>query len=123
MNSFVDSYFTIREKTQSFNNSLVISVGLFIVIIIVTSAVENILYQIENRLISLDNAGNWMAKITIWFVELIAINLIFFSLGSFLFSSIASSYYVFYQITFILNLIFTLLRFSLKLYYLVKPKS
>ncbi len=87
---------------------------------IIVIIVENLLYKIENKLVTSDSASYLATKIIIWFVELIAINLIFFSLGSFLFASITDSYYVFYQTAFVLNLIFTLLKFSPKIYYLIR---
>ncbi len=120
MNSIIDSYLTIKEKFQSFNNSLVISVSLFLIIMISVITVENLFYKIENQLFTSDNTNYLAAKIIIWFVELIIINLIFFSLGVLLFSNIVNSYYIFYQIAFVLNLIFTLVKFSLKLYYLFR---
>ena len=123
MNSIIDSFLTIREKFQSFNNSLVISVSLFLIIMVVVIAVENIFYKLENKLFVLDGTDYLIIKLLIWFVELIAVNLIFFSLGSFLFSNISNSYYTFYQIVFVFNLIVTLLRFFLKLYYSVKAES
>ena len=123
MDSVINSCLTIKEKFQSFHDSLVISVGLFLIITISVIIVENIFYKIENQLFALDSANYSGAKITIWFIELITINLIFFSLGALLFSNIVNSYYLVYQIAFILNLIFTLVKFSLKLYYLFRVES
>ena len=123
MNNAIDSYLTIKEKFQSFHNSLVISVGLFLIIMIFVIIVENLFYKIENQLFTSSSANYLAAKIIIWFVELITINLIFFSLGELLFSKIVNSYYIFYQIAFVLNLIFTLVKFSLKLYYSFKVES
>lgn len=123
MNSVVDSYSVVKEKFQSFHNSLVISISLFLIVMIFAIAVENLFYKIENQLLTTDSANYLAAKIIIWFVELITINLIFFFLGALLFSKIVSSYYIFYQIAFVLNLIFTLVKFSLKLYYLFEAKS
>lgn len=120
MNSVINGYLSIKEKFQSFHNSLVISVSLFLIITILAIAIENLFYRIENQLVTSDSANYLAAKIIIWLVELIAINLIFFSLGALLFSNIVNSYYIFYQIAFVLNLIFTSVKFSLKLYYLFK---
>jgi hypothetical protein len=86
-------------------------------------AVENLFYKIENQLFTSDSANYLAEKIIIWFVELITINLIFFSSGALLFSNIVNSYYIFYQIAFVLNLIFTLVKFFLKLYYLFRVES
>ena len=113
----------ITTEFQSFHNSLVISTCLFVIITIFVGAVETLLYKIENKLITSDDASYLTLKLIIWIVELIAANLVFFLLGSFLFSSITSSYYIIYQITFCFNLIFTLLRFSVKIYYLVRAES
>ena len=99
----------ITTEFQSFHNSLVISTCLFVIITIFVGAVETLLYKIENKLITSDDASYLTLKLIIWIVELIAANLVFFLLGSFLFSSITSSYYIIYQITFCFNLIFTLL--------------
>ncbi len=123
MNSMIDIFMITREQSQSFNNSMVISISLFLIIMIIVITVENLLYKIENQLVASDSTNDFAIKIIIWSVELIAINLIFFSLGSFFFSSITNSYYIVYQLAFVLNLIFTLLKFSLKLYYLVRGES
>lgn len=123
MISVIDNYLTIKEKFQSFHNSLVISVGLFLIITILAIAVENLFSKIENQLFTSDRANYLAAKIIIWSVELITINLIFFYSGALLFSNIVNSYYIFYQIAFVLNLIFTLVKFSLKLYYSFRAES
>ena len=123
MISVIDNYLTIKEKFQSFHNSLVISVGLFLIITILAIAVENLFSKIENQLFTSDRANYLAAKIIIWSVELITINLSFFYSGALLFSNIVNSYYIFYQIAFVLNLIFTLVKFSLKLYYSFRAES
>ena len=120
MESVINSYLTIKEKFQSFHNSLVMSVGLFLIITISVIIVENLFSKIENQLFALDSANYSGAKIIIWFIELITINLIFFSLGALLFSNIVNSYYIVYQITLVFNFIFTLVKFFLKLYYSFK---
>ena len=123
MNSLVDSYLTIKEEFQSFHNSLVISVGLFLIITILAIAVENLFYKIENRLVTSNSVNHLATKVIIWLIELIAINLIFFYSGALLFNSIVNSYYFFYQIAFVLNLIFTSVKFFLKIYYSFKAES
>ena len=123
MDIIIDSFLTTREKFQSFHTSMVISVSLFLIIWIFIVTAENLFYKIENQLVNPDSTNYLAAKITIWLVELIAINSIFFSLGTLLFLDIVNSYYILYQIAFVLNLIFTLVKFSLKLYYLSKAES
>lgn len=123
MNSVIDGYSSIKEKFQSFHNSLVISVSLFLIITILAIAIENLFSRIENQLVTSDSANYLVVKIIIWFVELIAVNIILFSLGALLFSKIVNSYYIFYQIAFVLNSIFTSVKFSLKLYYLFIAES
>ena len=123
MDIIIDSFLTTREKFQSFHTSMVISVSLFLIIWIFIVTAENLFYKIENQLVNPDSTNYLAAKITIWLVELIAINSIFFSLGTLLFLDIVNSYYILYQIAFVLNLIFSFVKFSLKLYYLSKAES
>lgn len=110
----------ITAKFQSFHNSLVISIGLFLILTTVLITVENLFHKVEKQLISSDKPSYLVAKPIIWIIELITTNLIFFVLGSFAFSSITHSSYMIYQVAFSFNLIFTLLKFILKIYHLVR---
>jgi len=120
---FINNYFIAIEKFKLFNNSMVISISLFMIIMIVIIIVDNFLYKVENKLFISDSLGDLAIKLLFMLTELIIINLIFIFLGWLLFSNVAKSYYLFYQISLVLNFVFTLLKFSLKLFYFIRAKS
>ncbi len=122
MNNVIDNYFTAIEKFKSFNDSMVISIGLFMIIMTIVIGVENLLHKVESKLFVLNSPDYLANKLLFLLIELIIINLIFIFLGWLLFSNIVKSYYYFYQIALILNFVFTLFKFSLKLFYFVRAK-
>ncbi len=123
MNIIVDNLFVFRMQWQLFINSLVISISLILAITITIIIIENLLYKIENNLIFSSDTINSLSVIIIFYIfEFVIINSIFLFLGSFLFSTIENSYYTFYKIMFIANLIFSLVKTSIKLFSLFKKQ-